>query len=128
VRLLLDTYAFLWWVADDERLSRTAAAAIADGGNEVFVSAASAWEVVVKAGLGRLEVPEPVDRWLPDQLERNAFAPLPITMGHALGLSSLPPLHRDPFDRVLVAQAVHERMALVSGDGAFSGYPVEVVW
>jgi PIN domain nuclease of toxin-antitoxin system len=126
--LLLDTHAFLWWVADDERLSRAAAAAIADGANEAFVSAASAWEVVVKAGLGRLEVPEPVDRWLPAQLEQNALVPLPITMGHTLGVSSLPPLHRDPFDRVLVAQAVHERMALVSGDAAFSGYPVDVVW
>lgn len=128
MRLLLDTHAFLWWVADDPRLSRPAAALVGSGENEVFLSAASAWEIVVKSGLGRIEVPNPVDRWLPDQLERNAFTPLPITLGHALSVATLPAIHRDPFDRVLVAQAVHERMTLVSGDGALAGYPVDVAW
>ena len=128
MRLLLDTHAFLWWIADDERLSSRAAALISDGKNEVFFSAASAWELVVKAGLGRVELPDPIERFVPDQLERNGFQALPIELRHALTISSLPSLHRDPFDRMLVAQAVAEGMTLVSGDRAMKGYPVHVEW
>ncbi|MGZ8636593.1 MAG: type II toxin-antitoxin system VapC family toxin [Actinomycetota bacterium] len=92
------------------------------------MSAVSAWEIVVKSGLGRIEVPQPVDRWLPDQFERNAFAALPITMSHALTIAMLPAIHPDPFDRLLVAQAVHEGMTLVSGDPALTGYPIDLAW
>jgi PIN domain nuclease of toxin-antitoxin system len=128
VRLLLDTHALLWWIADDERLSSRASALIADGANEVLVSAASAWEVVVKSALGRVEVPTPVDRFFIGQLEANAFVPLPIQMRHALGLSALPNVHRDPFDRILVAQAVAEDLTLVSGDAVLRSYPVAIEW
>jgi PIN domain nuclease of toxin-antitoxin system len=128
VRLLLDTHAFLWWIADDERLSSRAAALIADGSNEVLVSAASAWEIVVKSALGRVEVPTPVDRFLTAQLKANAFVPLPIQMRHALGLAALPDVHRDPFDRILVAQAVAEDLTLVSRDAMLQRYPVAVEW
>jgi len=128
VRLLLDTHAFLWWVADDERLSPRAAALIAEPSNEVLVSAAIAWEVVVKSALGRVEVPTPVDRFLTDQIEANAFIPLPIHMRHALGLAALPQIHRDPFDRILVAQAVAEDLTIVSRDRVMGGYPVTVEW
>jgi PIN domain nuclease of toxin-antitoxin system len=128
VRLLLDTHALLWWIADDERLSPRAAALIADGGNQVLVSAASAWEIVVKSGLGRVEVPTPVDRFFVAQLEANAFVPLPIQMRHALGLEALPDVHRDPFDRILVAQAVAEDLTLVSGDAVLRSYPVAIEW
>jgi PIN domain nuclease of toxin-antitoxin system len=128
VRLLLDTHAFLWWIADDQRLSPRAAALIGDGSNEVIVSAASAWEIVVKSRLGRVEVPTPLDRFLTAQLEANAFIPLPIQMRHALGLEALPDLHRDPFDRILVAQAVAEDLTLVSRDRVLSAYPVPVEW
>jgi len=128
VRLLLDTHAFLWWVADDERLSPRAAALIAEPSNEVLVSAATAWEVVVKSALGRVEVPTPVDRFLTAQIEANAFIPLPIHMRHALGLAALPQIHRDPFDRILVAQAVAEDLTIVSRDRVMDGYPVTVEW
>ncbi|HEU4354902.1 MAG TPA: type II toxin-antitoxin system VapC family toxin [Actinomycetota bacterium] len=128
MRLLLDTHALLWWIADDERLSVRAAALIADGSNQVFVSAASAWEIVVKSALGRVEVPTPVDRFLTSQLEANAFVALPIQMRHALGLAALPDVHRDPFDRILVAQAVAEDLTLVSRDSALRRYPVAVEW
>ena len=93
MRLLLDTHAFLWWIADDERLSPRAAALIGDGSNEVLVSAASAWEIVVKSRLGRVEVPAPVERFFTAQLVANAFVPLPIQMRHALGLEALPDVH-----------------------------------
>jgi PIN domain nuclease of toxin-antitoxin system len=128
VRLLLDTHAFLWWIADDERLSSRAAALIADGRNQVFVSAVSAWEIVVKMGLGRVELPEPVDRFVPAQLEANGFSTLPVHLRHALGLAMLPEVHRDAFDRMLVAQAVAEGLTLVSGDRVMRGYPVAVEW
>jgi PIN domain nuclease of toxin-antitoxin system len=128
VRLLLDTHAFLWWIGDDPRLSRRAAALIADGANQVQVSAASAWEIAVKKGLGRVEIPEPIDRFLIAQLEANAFLPLPIHMRHALGLASLPDVHRDPFDRILVSQAVAEGLTLVSEDPMLRRYPVAVEW
>ncbi len=126
--LLLDTHAFLWWIGDDSRLSPRAAALIADGSNQVHVSAATAWEIVVKKGLGRVEVPEPVDRFLVAQLEANSFLPLPIQMRHALGLSKLPDVHRDPFDRILVAQAVAENLILVSGDQVLRRYPATIEW
>ena len=128
MRLLLDTHALLWWIADDERLSSRASALIADGANEVLVSAASAWEIVVKSALGRVEVPAPVDRFLVVQLEANTFVPLPIQMRHALGLSALPDVHRDPFDRILVAQAIAEDLTLVSRDPELRRYPVAVEW
>lgn len=128
MRLLLDTHAFLWWIADDERLSSRASAIIADGANEVLVSAASAWEVVVKSALGRIELPTPVDRFFTSQLEANAFVPLPIQMRHALGLSALPDVHRDPFDRILIAQAIAEELTFVTGDRMLRRYPVTVEW
>jgi PIN domain nuclease of toxin-antitoxin system len=128
VRLLLDTQPFLWWIADDGRLPPRPRVSIADGANEVFVSVVSVWEIVVKAGLGRLEVPDPIDRFVMSQLEANGFLALPVTMRHALGLASLPDAHDDPFDRVLVAQAVAEDLTLVTGDRAFADYPVTTTW
>lgn len=101
---------------------------IADGANEVFVSAVCAWEMVAKTGLDRLEVPQPIERFVMSQLEGNAFLSLPVTMRHALGLASLPDAHHDPFDRMLVAQAVAEELTLVSGDRAFADYPVTTTW
>ena len=128
MRLLLDTHALLWWISDDERLSSRAKALVGDGANEVFVSAVSAWEIVVKAGIGRLEVPEPIDRFVVAQLEANAFHPLAITMRHSLGLASLPDVHRDPFDRMLASQALLDDLTLVSSDRVFADYPVATEW
>jgi PIN domain nuclease of toxin-antitoxin system len=128
VRLLLDTHAFLWWITDDPHLSDRARALIGGGENEVFLSAASAWELAVKAALRRVELAQPLDRFVPDQLERNGFQALPVSVRHALALPALPPLHRDPFDRMLVAQALTEEMTLVSADREIWRYPVPVAW
>ena len=128
MRVLLDTHALLWWITDDERLSAPARGAIAAGDNEVFVSAASAWEIATKSRLGRLPIPEPWDEFISTHLEKNEFQPLAITMRHTFGLTSLPELHRDPFDRILIAQALAEDMPLVSGDRQVRSYPAPTIW
>ena len=126
--MLLDTHAFLWWIADDRRLSDRAQEIIGDGRNELYFSTASGWEISIKAGLGRLEVPDDLDQFIADQLSRNAIQALPIYLRHALHTRTLPDHHRDPFDRILVSQAVLEEMPLLSADPQVSRYPVEVVW
>jgi PIN domain nuclease of toxin-antitoxin system len=128
VRVLLDTHAFLWWISDDRRLSDRAKEIIGDGSNELYFSAASGWEISIKAGLGRLEVLEDLEPFIADQLSRNAIQALPIYLRHALHTRTLPDHHRDPFDRILVSQAVLEELPLLSADPLVSSYPVEVVW
>ena len=128
MRLLLDTHAFLWWVTDDDRLSERAGELIADGANDVYFSAASAWEIAIKAGLGRIRLSEDARSLTPQQLERNAFQALPIHVTHAVAVIALPDLHRDPFDRMLVAQAMSEGLTIVSSDPELARYPVPVVW
>lgn len=128
MRLLLDTHAFLWWIADDTRLSGRARELIADSANDVYFSVASGWEIVVKAGLRRVLLPDDPDRFISEQLSVNAFQVLPVHLRHALRIYTLPDLHRDPFDRMLVAQAVSEELVLLSGDPQIARYPVEVVW
>jgi PIN domain nuclease of toxin-antitoxin system len=125
---LLDTHAFLWWISGDDRLSDRASQAIADGRNEIFVSAASIWEIAVKARLGRLSIPGDPGQFIGGQVVENAFRGLPIVAGHALRLWELPDHHRDPFDRMLVAQAQVEGLALISRDSHVARYDVEVVW
>jgi PIN domain nuclease of toxin-antitoxin system len=128
VRALLDTHAFLWWIADDDRLSTTARDAIEDGGNEVLFSVVSAWEIATKAVLGRLTIEGAIGELLPQQIEANAFQVLPIHLRHALRLADLPEVHRDPFDRMLVAQALEEDLAVITSDRQVAAYPIRVVW
>ena len=118
MRLLLDTHVLLWALTDDPQLTPAARDAITDGRNEVFVSAASAWEISIKRGLGKLRAPKD----LPEQLRRARFDVLPIDLAHALAVESLPDLHRDPFDRMLVAQAISERLTLVTADPQVQQY------
>lgn len=129
MRVLLDTHAFLWAITAPERLSRRARRVTEDEGNEVLVSVASVWEIAIKASLGRLDpdVAE-IERSLPDDMERHAFQPLPVLMRHALRVATLPPVHRDPFDRLLVAQAIVDDLHLVTADRELSAYGVKVVW
>jgi PIN domain nuclease of toxin-antitoxin system len=119
VRLLLDTHVLLWWLTDDRKLSKHARDMIANSDNDVLVSSASIWEVSIKAALGRLDV-ELDD--LEDAIARNGFRPLPIGFRHAITAGRLPPVHRDPFDRMLVAQASVEELRLVSHDRVFERY------
>lgn len=128
MRVLLDTHAFLWWIADDERLSRRARHAIAEGSNEVLLSAVSSWEIVLKTALGRLELPEPASRFIPVQVEANAFGVLPLHLAHTLAVHGLPDHHRDPFDRLLIGQALTEGIPIVSGDRQMARYQIRVIW
>ncbi len=129
MRVLLDTHAFLWWIADDPRLSSRARRTIADSSNDVYFSAASAWEIAIKARLGRLKVVgDDVERLVAEQVIDNGFQALSIHLNHALGTYSLPNHHRDPFDRLLLAQCAAEGLALVSADRRLAGYRVRIIW
>ncbi len=128
MRVLLDTHAFLWWVRDDGRLSWRARDALSDAGNELLFSVVSGWEIAIKAQLGKLRASEDVGAYLSGQLSINSMQVLPIYLSHAVRVADLPNHHRDPFDRLLVAQALVEDLPLVSVDPEISRYPVEVIW
>lgn len=128
MRFLLDTHVFLWWISDDARLSVAARGIISDPENDLFLSAASGWEIAVKAGLGRLKLPDDLESFIAEQLAANAIHPLPVHMRHALHTRILPEYHRDPFDRLLIAQARLESIPILSADPLIARYPVEVVW
>jgi PIN domain nuclease of toxin-antitoxin system len=128
MRILLDTHAFLWWITNDHRLSQRSIELISDGSNELLFSAASGWEIAIKAGLGRLDVPDPLDRFVSEHLFRNHIGVLPMQLSHALHVVALPQFHRDPFDRLLVAQARVEGLSLLSSDKVFEDYDVDVLW
>lgn len=128
MKALLDTHTFLWWIDEDERLSPPAKAVIEDGDNEVFFSSASAWELVIKSALGKVEFLEPPEVLIPREVNINGFQVLPVFLRHALKLLDLPDLHRDPFDRILVAQALVEGLSVLSGDTLLRQYPVPTEW
>jgi len=128
MRALLDTHAFLWWISDDARLSDRCRAIISSGVNEILFSAVSAWEIAVKVGIGRLAVPGDLENYTMEQVSRNRFEVLPISISHALRVSRLPNHHKDPFDRMLVAQAQVEKVTILTSDAQIARYPIRVTW
>jgi PIN domain nuclease of toxin-antitoxin system len=120
MRFLLDTHVLLWRLEDPRQLSKAARKVIRDGSNLVYISAAVAWEIAIKKAIGKLDAPDDLE----DVMEANRFLPLPITISHALAVKSLPGHHRDPFDRILIAQALHEGLCLVTRDSEIARYPV----
>jgi PIN domain nuclease of toxin-antitoxin system len=128
VRLLLDTHCWLWYLLNPEKLNAQITEILRDPGNEVYLSAASTWEIVIKFGLGKLELPLPPSEYVPSRLTMLGHQTLPILQSHALRLEQLPLLHRDPFDRILVAQALLENLQLVTADKALTAYDVPIVW
>lgn len=128
MRVLIDTHAFLWWDLDDQRLSEKADEVIRDGRNDVVVSAGSIWEVAIKAVRGRLDLPADLDEYFSDRLRRYRWTPLAIDERHAVRAASLPRIHGDPFDRMLVAQAQLESIPIVTADPAIGRYEVETIW
>jgi PIN domain nuclease of toxin-antitoxin system len=123
VNLLLDTHVVLWWQRDDRRLARAARRAI-ERADVVWVSAVSGWEVAIKTALGRLSLDEPFSVLI----HADDFTELPVTLAHSARLAALPPHHPDPFDRMIVAQALVERATLVSHDRALEPYGVDTIW
>lgn len=128
MRALLDTHALLWWLSDDPVLSKRARSFIADTGNHLIVSAASAWEIATKVRLGKLSAATDLCAGFVEQLEREGFESLPISPDHAVRAGLLPGPHKDPFDRMLVAQAQAENVSIVSIDSVFDTYGLRRIW
>lgn len=126
--LLLDTHALLWFFWDDRRLSPHGKSLIEDGENRKIVSIASCWEIAIKAGLGKLDLGEPCHSFLTREIPRNNFELLPISLDHATMVEGLAFHHKDPFDRLLAAQAMAENIPLVSNDVVFDQYGVVRLW
>jgi len=123
VRLLLDTHVVLWWMDDPRVVSDEARRSITDPKNDVFVSAAAAWEITIKKSLGKLEAPDDLE----DAIKDARFETLPITVRHALEVQHLPPIHQDPFDRIQIAQAIYEDLTLVTRDARIFAYDVRTL-
>ncbi|WP_338834807.1 hypothetical protein MHLNE_11150 [Moorella humiferrea] len=128
MKALLDTHTFLWWITEDPRLSPRAREIIRDGENILYLSAASCWEMAIKARLGKLEMPANITSFITDQMAINAITPLPVEISHALHVYTLPNLHRDPFDRLLVSQAQIENLPILTADPQIARYAVKVIW
>lgn len=124
--VLLDTHAFLWWCEDAPELSRKARKTITD--EDCRVSMASLWEIAVKVSLGKLKLPSTFERYVPEQMLANGFSPLEIGFRHLARCAALPWPHRDPFDRLLISQALGEDLAVVSRDAVFEEYGVRRIW
>jgi PIN domain nuclease of toxin-antitoxin system len=128
MRALLDTHTFLWWISDNPHLSPRVREIIGNGENELFLSAASGWEMAIKAGLGRLQLPPNLEHFILEQMALNAIESLPAQMSHALHVYKLPAHHRDPFDRMLIAQAQLENLPILTVDPQIARYSVKVIW
>ena len=128
MKYLLDTHAFLWFVSDDNRLSSKAKSIIKDSNNEIYFSAASAWEISIKSKLGRLKLRGNLESFIIEQLTANSFGPLVITISHALYTEKLPQIHKDPFDRIIISQSKVENMVLITSDKKIREYKVPTVW
>jgi len=128
MKLLLDTCTFLWVITDDDTLSPASKTVYSDTSNEVFLSAVSVWEIMVKFSLGRLHLPIPFDQFMTDQRDRHGIMALPLEEHATLHLPKLPSHHRDPFDRMLICQAIHHELTIVTPDEHITQYPVRAFW
>ncbi len=125
--MLLDTHVFLWWINDDRKLGHNARNIISNIDNHLMLSAASGWEIAIKSRLGKLDVADDICKFIFEQMRINDITELPVLMSHTLHVATLPILHRDPFDRLLIAQAQLEKIPILSGDEQFNAYSVEVI-
>lgn len=128
MRLLLDTSSFLWFVAGSGRLSGRARNLMEDFDNELVLSVASLWEMAIKVSVGKLELPEDFDRFIPEKLEENEIEILHVRLAHLSEMIKLPFHHRDPFDRLIIAQSVSENLPVIACDGIFREYPLDIMW
>ena len=128
MELLLDTHSLLWFIAGDKKLSKHAKSLITDINNRTLVSVVSLWEIVIKVGKGKLILSRPFEELLPEQLALNDIERLPIKLEHLFVLAQLPLHHGDPFDRMIIAQAIAENLPIVSKDSLFDEYPVQIIW
>jgi len=127
MKLLLDTHSWLWWIAEPHRLSDEAQNLIRDSGNEVYLSVASCWEIAIKWGNGKLTLPAEPEIFIPARLRRDNISVLRVELHHALRVGHLPPHHKDPFDRMIIAQGQTEAMPILTADSQFSQYEVQII-
>ena len=127
MKALLDTHAFLWAISGNEKLSRRAAEVFA-GPSDLWLSVASIWEVLIKVQIGRMSLPKPAGPYVVKRLAENRIETLPISRDHVLRIEALPMHHNDPFDRILIAQSMEEKLPLVSSDTVFERYGVQLIW
>jgi PIN domain nuclease of toxin-antitoxin system len=128
MKLLLDTHTFLWFIEGDARLSARARRLIEDPGNEIYLSAASLWKMGIKASLGKLQLQRPFAMLIPQEIADNQIMLLDITCDHVVAITTLPFHHRDPFDRMLIAQSLVEQIPIVSADAVLDAYSVTRLW
>ena len=128
MKYLLDTVVWLWSIDPVEKLNKISREILADGREEIYFSAATAWELSIKARLGKLTLPASPAECIPAFLAKQGLRPLPVTHIHAVKVFELPSHHRDPFDRLIIAQAILEDMTILTADRAFGKYPVDVLW
>ncbi|MBI3957720.1 MAG: type II toxin-antitoxin system VapC family toxin [Chloroflexi bacterium] len=128
MKLLLDTHAFLWFISGDSQLSSYARQLIEDSDNQRYLSVTSIWEITIKSSLGRLEVPTPPSKLIREYVWANAIELLTITSEHLDVVHTLPYHHKDPFDRLMIAQAIHEDMVLISRDVTLNAYSIRIEW
>ena len=128
MKVLLDTHAFLWWNTDDHKLSYVARNVIADDRNELYLSVSSAWEIAIKAARGSLVLPDPPEQYVPSRLRLHRIQALAIQLRHALRVYELPMIHRDPFDRLLIAQSQLETLPILTADPEIARYNVDIIW
>lgn len=128
MRILVDTHTFIWWNEASPRLSRRASALLADSRNTLLLSVVSAWELVIKVEAKKLKLPEPPSVYLPTRTAHYGMEILPVTLAHCLAVEALPPYHRDPFDRMLIAQAQVEQLPILTIDQEVGRYGVKTLW
>ena len=127
MRLLLDTQSFIWWMEENSRLAEPAMTAIADRENDVFLSVVSSWELALLVQRQRIQIPAPLPEYVRSRVASNSLQVLPVTLPHTFAVFDLPAIHRDPFDRMLIAQAIVEGLVLVTSDRAITQYDVPVL-
>jgi PIN domain nuclease of toxin-antitoxin system len=128
MKYLLDTVIWLWSIASVEKLNQSCLAILENGREEIYFSAATAWEVSIKARLGKLHLPAPPSECIPTFTAKQGLRPLPVTQLHAIGVFNLQPHHQDPFDRLIIAQALAEDMTIMTSDRLFGKYPIDIFW
>jgi PIN domain nuclease of toxin-antitoxin system len=128
VNILLDTHCWLWWISEPARLKDDARRLIEDSLNTILLSVASSWEIALKYSIGRLDLPEPPEHFVPKRLMRDGISSLPIEHVHALHVAGLPYHHKDPFDRLIISQAQIEGVPIMTVDRQFEAYDIEIIW
>lgn len=128
MKILLDTHAFLWLVTDSDFLSKKAKQLFLDENNEIFLSLASIWELAIKSSIGKITFKKPFEKFISDQLSQNSILELDVNIYHLIQVESLPFYHRDPFDRLIIAQALEENLIILSKDEAFDAYGIQRLW